>query len=1466
MADIGVLSLQIEANAESAVGSLDKLAGALRRLQAAIRGGLELSRVTAQINALGKAVDESISGSTFAKITDLAKAVKELQKSSSATQKINNAFAIDDSAAAQAEAVNAGFAGIAGSVQTARESVEGFNAAMRETSELVQNMDWTGGFEQFSKVLNTWMSMRSSMTLEAGEAGLSADVQQGWTYWKEGAIEVEGTVSEAAESMSGSLGEATQMLLGAGEAAQETASAVESAKASFSGWRVYDMKTGDFTTPLDEFNQRVMEARGNAESLTGSVQNVVESMNAADGSGIRDAADAMAQLGTSSSSLSAIPVQLDRISRAAVNAGTFIDYIRKNLVNIRSAIQDSAVGGFFSQFFRVARYRAIRAVIKSITDGAKEGFENYKKYSEATGNKFSKELKTINAQFATMKNSIGAAIAPALSAAIPIINSIASAATAAFNAVNQLISLLTGGSTWSMPVANGMDASANAMGAASANADSMQKSLRGVKQNTVAYSNAMNDAKEATQGAVSSTKDLLADWDELNIIQSKSGGGGGGGGKTLEDALQQFKEMPFDKTLKMFADTFLEQFGDIWNLVKRIGAALLTWKLSSALLGGLGLISGLLSSGLIIGLTFDLVSVFDKMYLQTGNEGWLLGDVLTTLLGGALATKVLTPLLGGGVAKLALPITLAVSAVASIKALVGEKDVSALSKEGIVTSIVSALEMGAGIGGLVYLAGYTPGMSILYGAGAALAWFGASIGIKATADVYDTGEITSDTIAADLLSALTVGGGLALIEAGVGGTAGTIAGVGIGGALLTFTALIAIQAVIAGKPKGVSWGNYNATASEIKAFVESRMFKASPKVKIDLMNAQVEALGSKKQALQASVQRMLGSFNVLTLSLNPSSLETVKADVAQFVTDFNETADASQKTLELALSLVPATNETGKDVSEQIAGASNERWGKIKGEMARLAKELTDAYEIAYNEDLEEKLRNQAKNTIEKISDIMTEIATAITNGEAKAKATFAMDSQIANLSQTSMDALIETYQQAKEQLIKDLTSARETAAEGLLAQAYAFEELAQDALQKAKGNTEDASYKYYQSLAEEARTDYQTALANIKKDVEMSVQETFEDSEGVAKVRDSLMSMIKKGIVEASDVENLTAIQGTFGFLRKNIYKQLALDDDRGMEIFGKNQVVTWLNELIEQAYGKKDAATIIKAIDSGMIGYGDIIQKEVINALASEIGILEAPPEIQDAWQRLVDELFNVKKPNAEGASETIQEAAQEAAQAATESMAELNEQLEETGVSAVNTEELTESMSTATEAVKGDSENIIQYIFRLSGLSTSGVDSSPLISSLSSTLSSVTSYVNAILSQLSRLRTIGGSYSYGSYRGWPTGAGGGGGQFHSVLGYANGGFPDSGSIFMADENGNIEMKGRMGSQPVVANNEQIISGITRGVENGQEEQNSLLRRQNEILMQLLNKRMVAEVKASSSLGRANARSNSMYGRVTG
>ena len=109
-------------------------------------------------------------------------------------------------------------------------------------------------------------------------------------------------------------------------------------------------------------------------------------------------------------------------------------------------------------------------------------------------------------------------------------------------------------------------------------------------------------------------------------------------------------------------------------------------------------------------------------------------------------------------------------------------------------------------------------------------------------------------------------------------------------------------------------------------------------------------------------------------------------------------------------------------------------------------------------------------------------------------------------------------------------------------------------------------------------------------------------------------------------------------------------------------------------------------------------------------------------------------------------------------------------------------------------------------------------------------------------------------------------GGGGSSGGHGFAEGGFPTSGDLFFANENGIPEYIASMGNRTAVANNDQIVEGISRGVSEGQAEQNTLLRQQNELLRGILEKDASVRIGASAALGRVTRQSLDMYGAMVG
>lgn len=101
-------------------------------------------------------------------------------------------------------------------------------------------------------------------------------------------------------------------------------------------------------------------------------------------------------------------------------------------------------------------------------------------------------------------------------------------------------------------------------------------------------------------------------------------------------------------------------------------------------------------------------------------------------------------------------------------------------------------------------------------------------------------------------------------------------------------------------------------------------------------------------------------------------------------------------------------------------------------------------------------------------------------------------------------------------------------------------------------------------------------------------------------------------------------------------------------------------------------------------------------------------------------------------------------------------------------------------------------------------------------------------------------------------------------SIPRLAEGGMVPSGQMFIAREAG-PELVGTIGGQTAVANNDQIVASIAAGVASTNSEQNELLRQQNQLLMQILEKEWSLG-DPNASFGRFAQRSIERYAAVSG
>lgn len=198
--------------------------------------------------------------------------------------------------------------------------------------------------------------------------------------------------------------------------------------------------------------------------------------------------------------------------------------------------------GFIDSAKFLLKYQLIFSVFSALSNALKEGVNNLYEWSKATGGVFAKSMDQARSKMTLLKNSVATALSPAITALIPVFTAVANAVVYCSNAIAQLISAFRGLGTWTKAT------------------------------------EAASDYADAVSGAGSAQKQLLASFDELNIISSKGGGGGGGSALGWDGAFEEAELSPFFKWVRDHMDF-------IKAAAIGIGAAILAWKVTSSFMG-----------------------------------------------------------------------------------------------------------------------------------------------------------------------------------------------------------------------------------------------------------------------------------------------------------------------------------------------------------------------------------------------------------------------------------------------------------------------------------------------------------------------------------------------------------------------------------------------------------------------------------------------------------------------------------------------------------------------------------------------------------------------------------------------------------------------------------------------------------------------------------------------------------------
>lgn len=212
-----------------------------------------------------------------------------------------------------------------------------------------------------------------------------------------------------------------------------------------------------------------------------------------------------------------------------------------------SAVQNAAgkVSSFFSSIKRVLFYRAIRTMLSEITKGIKEGIDSLYQYSKALNGTFAGAMDTLATSKQYLNNSLGAALAPLIEAAAPVIDFLVDKLVDLINEMNKLFALFSGADHWT----------------------------RAIKQEKE-YAEAAEEAKDAQE----ELKKTVMGFDELNLLRDDSSKDDKKD-KETPDYSTMFEDVPFDGTswaekFKDLLDKLKELLGPIWEWIKNALAKL----------------------------------------------------------------------------------------------------------------------------------------------------------------------------------------------------------------------------------------------------------------------------------------------------------------------------------------------------------------------------------------------------------------------------------------------------------------------------------------------------------------------------------------------------------------------------------------------------------------------------------------------------------------------------------------------------------------------------------------------------------------------------------------------------------------------------------------------------------------------------------------------------------------------------
>ena len=672
-----------------------------------------------------------------------------------------------------------------------------------------------------------------------------------------------------------------------------------------------------------ELGKSFMQANNSAGLLQMKIDGLKEKL----GRGIATGSMDQKQIAELGMQIMKLEEQQRKAAEAAGEHRSALERLKEGAKTVKGAINGllHPLFNLFGQFVRIAKYRLFRAAIREITEGFSTGLKNVREYSKAIGGLYAKDMQGLDDRLLQMKNSLGAMAASLVQTLIPVFQQLVSWVMELANWINQLIALLSGRTSWTKAVA------------------------------VEAASDSLDDVKDSANGARKAINNLLASWDELNIIQSQSGGGGGVGGgstKTETDYTKMFEESTdFDSGVLGAFKWIEEHMPEINALVGTLLLRLAGLKGPWAILLGFGIAESFASG---------YQAAIDGESFDRAVEDSIIGMATVALGGAFLGAK------AGGLAGALVGITVgvAISLVATeIGWLVGE--IKARGESEFEQHLMNNLLQIIGNTALFGVTGFIMGSQLGHPVAGALIGVGIGAAISLAALVVEWDESTRATTVGEFFRArlgsaiLTglAGGGLTFLLASevLGVAAGTAALVGITvGVLITLVATAIAwgdsvqEAEKANRLEALkqAWGNIELTADEIHQWV-GNLFTFDIEAQVNARKAKVNDVMAMRVDLKKLVKELEGQTVVFLRTgvedATPEEIEAMKQKVAGVVEKINGILEAQKIMIGVATADgVTITDKDGNNILLDSLGMIEGFQSYITGLGAKIGEYLSD--------------------------------------------------------------------------------------------------------------------------------------------------------------------------------------------------------------------------------------------------------------------------------------------------------------------------------------------------------------------------------------------------------------------------------------------------------------------------------------------------------------------------------------------